>query len=80
MMPATPTIRPTPRAAQRSAPGSPMKLRAHSTRCATDRPTTPPQPAGSASTDASETNASADAISATPIAALRSIATQRPGG
>ena len=80
MMPATPAIRPMPRATQRSAPGWPRKLSPHCTRCATDRPITPPQPAGSASTDESDTKASAAAISATPIAALRSIASHRPGG
>ena len=78
--PAIAAISPTARPDQSSATGWPMKLSPQCTTLATDRPITPPQPAGSASTEDPDTNASALAISATPIAAPRNIRPQRPSG
>ena len=58
----------------------PENASAQRTKPAADSPTTPPHPAGSASTAESDTKDSAHAIIATPTTAWRSIFTQWPAG
>ncbi|MDR6144559.1 hypothetical protein QE363_000352 [Sphingomonas sp. SORGH_AS870] len=78
--PPTPSASPIAADPQVTTAACPLNASAQRTRFATDRPITPPHPAGSASTAESETKDSAHAIIAVPITAWRSIRTQRPAG